>query len=322
MTDTKTISSVQLGVISAILAFTFWGFFPIYFILLRGVAAEEILIDRILFALPIGALIIWVRHQWGEVRAGLSNWKVIRTLAFSAMFIAFNWLIYVIAVQNARIFEASLGYYINPLMYVIVGVLLLGERLRRLQGAAVVLAAIGVLILTFYGGRFPLISIILASSFTMYGVLRKQVAIGAMPGLFLETLILAPLAALALGWMIATQDTAIESANIGMFLMLAFAGPATVLPLLFFAIGARRLNLATLGFLQFIAPTLQFVVGLIDGEPFTPAHQLCFLFIWVAVSIFAFDAWRNRPPSPRKQRAIAEALPLAKDATTGSASQK
>lgn len=282
--------NARIGTLSAISAYTLWGFLPLYFIALRGVSGQEILIHRILWAVPVGALIIHFRRQWPQVRAGLGERKVLLYLMGSSAVIAVNWLIYILAVQGGNTMQASLGYYINPLIYVLVGVLFFAERLSRGQLVAVILASIGVGVLTVYGGRFPTISFALAISFTAYGVLRKRVQIGAMPGLFIETLLLAPFAAIALWWMIGATDTATESADGRMWLILAFAGPATVIPLLFFAIGARNLPLATLGFLQFIGPSIQFVVALADGEPFTRAHQICFGCIWIAAAIFAADA--------------------------------
>jgi chloramphenicol-sensitive protein RarD len=303
-------AELRRGVIAAVLAYTFWGFFPIYFIVLRGVASDEILAHRILFAVPVGAAIIWARRQWPEVRAGLASRKVVGILTLSASVIALNWLVYIIAVQSQRIFEASLGYYINPLMYVLAGVVLLNEKLRPAQTIAVALAAIGVLILTIYGGRFPTISLVLATSFTIYGLLRKRVGIGAMPGLFIETALLAPLALayllFVIGWTGSAFGTGLAAGDMRLVALLAFAGPATVLPLLFFALAARRLTLATLGFLQFIGPTLQFLIGIIDGESFTRAHQLCFAFIWVAAAVFAFDAWRQRPRRPQPARQVGQ----------------
>ncbi|WP_031549487.1 EamA family transporter RarD [Parvularcula oceani] len=303
----ETSNTARGGVLAAVAAYTMWGFFPLYFILLRNVSSFELLADRILFAVPLGAAIVLLRGQSKEVRAGFSDRRVLLALGVSSVFIAINWLVYIIAVQGGHIFQASLGYYINPLIYVLVGVAVLGERLRMGQTAAVALAAIGVLVLTVYGGEFPVVSLTLAISFTIYGYVRKKAAIGAMPGLFIETVLLAPLAALALWWMVATGDTAIESGDAGLLALLAFAGPATVVPLLFFAMAARRLPLATLGFLQFIGPTIQFLVGLWDGEDFTFAHQICFGFIWVAASIFAWDAWTHRSRAPRVPRARAAA---------------
>lgn len=303
--------AVRIGVLSSLLAYTIWGFFPIYFFNLRGVPADEVLTHRIIWAVPAGMLIIHFRRQWPDVLKGLSSPKVLGILAAAAMTIALNWLVYIYAVQSQRTLEASLGYYINPLFYVAVGVVVMKERLRAGQWVAVALALIGVMVLTIYGGRFPLISLILASSFTAYGYLRKRVDIGAMPGLLIETLLLAPIALAYLTYLFVTGTPSFAAADWGGKAYLILAGPLTVTPLLFFAIGARRLTLATLGFLQFLGPTLQFVIALWDGEAFTRAHQICFAIIWLAVAIFATDAWRNRPSRIAKQR------PIEKDAGMG-----
>lgn len=290
--------NVRRGVLAAATAYGMWGFFPLYFIFLRGVPADEILTQRILWSVPFGAAIIFFLGQWGEVRRGLLRPQILGLLLGSAFVIAANWYVYILAVQGGRIFESSLGYYINPLMYVLVGVVLLKEKLRQGQILAVILAALGVTILTIYGGRFPLISIVLAISFTTYGYIRKRVNIGAMPGLFIETVLLAPFAAAYFAHLAGAGTTgfgaALADGNVGRVVLLVMAGPLTVLPLLFFAIGARRLQLATLGFLQFIGPTLQFIVGLIDGEAFTRAHQICFGLIWLAALVFVVDAFRHR----------------------------
>ncbi|WOI53927.1 EamA family transporter RarD [Parvularcula sp. LCG005] len=295
MTGTSQNNETRLGVLSSAAAYSMWGLFPLYFLALRGTAADEILSHRILWSVPFGALIITLRSQWPEIRRGLTTPFILMRLAMAAGVIAVNWLIYIIAVQNNHIFEASLGYYINPLMYVLVGVVVLKERLRQKQLFAVVLAATGVAILTVYGGKFPLVSVVLAASFTAYGFIRKRTDIGAMPGLFIETLLLSPIAGSYLLWLLMTSETGIASGDTATVSLLVMAGPITVLPLLLFAIGARRLTLATLGFLQFIGPTLQFMIGLIEGEPFTRAHQICFGMIWLAAALFAYDAWQSRP---------------------------
>lgn len=288
-------SETRTGVLAAVAAYTMWGMLPLFLIALRGVGADQVLVHRIVWSVPFGALIIAMRGQWGDVRQAFRDRKVLLALLASSFVIALNWLIYIAAVQNQHIFEASLGYYINPLIYVLAGVLLLGEKLSNLQKAAVVLAALGVSILTVYGGQFPSVALILAFSFTAYGYIRKMTPVGAMPGLFIETLILAPL---ALGYLLifVPGGEAAFGASAKLTWLLLAAGPITVLPLLCFAIGARRLPLSTLGFLQFIGPTLQFLIGVIDGEPFTRAHQFCFVFIWSAAAIFAADAIRKSRP--------------------------
>jgi chloramphenicol-sensitive protein RarD len=270
-----------------------WGVLPIYFKLVGAVAPVEVLAHRVIWAVPFGALIVLARRQRGEVWQALTHARTLGFLTISAVMIAINWLIYIVAVQEDQIFQASLGYYINPLMYVVVGVVFLGEKLRRFQLIAVALATVGVVVLTISGGQFPWIALSLAVLFTTYGVIRKQVAIGGMPGLFVETIVLFPLAAGYWIWLEKGGAAAFSLSQPGLAGLLMLAGPLTVLPLLFFALAARRLPLSLIGFLQFIAPTLQFLMGLYYGEILTIAHILCFGLIWIAVLFFITDAWRQ-----------------------------
>lgn len=182
------------GIVAALSAYLMWGVFPVYFKIVSDVAATEMLAHRIAWSVPFGALIILMRRQWPEVRRALTDWRTLSFLALASSVIAVNWLTYIFAVQTDQIFQASLGYYINPLIYVLVGVVFFDERLRNRQVIAVMLAAAGVAVLTVSGGQFPGLSLILAVTFTIYGVIRKQVAVGAMPGLFIEVLLLLPIA--------------------------------------------------------------------------------------------------------------------------------
>jgi chloramphenicol-sensitive protein RarD len=288
------------GVLIGLLAYTMWGVFPIYFKLIESVPPFEVLGHRILWAVPFGALIIAARRQWREVVAALVDRTMLAWLTLAAIFISANWFIYIWAIQNERIFETSLGYYINPLLFVAVGAALLGERLRRLQGVAVALAASGVLFLTFSGGTFPWVALSLAALFTAYGVIRRQIAVGAMPGLFIETAMLLPFAVAWIGWLVLQGEAAISEGSAGLVALLVAGGPITVLPLLCFSVAAKRVSLTTIGFLQFLAPTLQFMVGVYYGEPLTPARIVCFVCIWTAVLVFSFDALRfgRRKPVP------------------------
>jgi len=290
--STEARDDTRDGVISALICYLIWGLLPIYFIFVSAVAPLEVLLHRIVWAVPFGALIIFSRRQWPEVKRALTHRAMLFWLAVAAMFIAINWYVYIYAIQNNQIFQGSLGYYINPLVYVLVGVMFLGERLRSLQIAAVVLATIGVLVLTFSGGQFPTIALTLAFSFSVYGVIRKRIVIGAMPGLFVETILLLPIAMAWLGWMIYSGHASFGVAGAGITSLLLLAGPITVVPLLFFALAARRLPLSTIGFMQFLAPTLQFCVGLYYGEQLSVAHMICFACIWVAVILFSTDALR------------------------------
>lgn len=282
------------GLIAALLAYLLWGIFPIYFKILKDVPATEVLAQRIVWSVPFGALIIAFRSQWPEVRAILVSPRTLGMLALSSAIIAVNWLIYIVAVQGEQVFQASLGYYINPLTNVLAGVLLFGERLTRLQIAAVGLAGLGVAVLAAGGGSVPWISLALAVSFTGYAVIRKQVAVGGMPGLFAETLFLMPFGMAYLAWLVASGAAVFLSESLAMDGLLMLAGPFTVVPLLLFALGARRLDLTTIGMLQFIAPTLQFGVAVAYGETLTAAHVFCFVCIWLAISLFVLDAWQKR----------------------------
>jgi chloramphenicol-sensitive protein RarD len=257
------------------------------------VSAYEVLAHRIIWSVPFGALIIHLRHQWPEVIAALRNRRAFLILIVSAILITGNWLVYIWAVQLEQINQASLGYYINPLLFALSGVVIFGERLRFAQTAAIVLAATGVGVLTFSGGEVPAIALFLGVTFVGYGIIRKQVDVGAMPGLFIETLVLLPFALSYLLWMMMSGDAAFTLDEPGLAGILLLAGPLTVTPLLFFALAAKRLNLSTVGMMQFIAPTLQFLVAVYYGEELTTAHIICFSLIWIAVAVFSVDAWRT-----------------------------
>lgn len=284
---------VRDGIIAGLLAYFLWGFLPVYFKIVESVSPLEVMTHRVMWAIPFGAIIIAFRHQWGEVGRALTHPSMLRWLSLSALLIGLNWFVYIWAIQDDRIFETSLGYYINPLTNMLVGVLFFGERLRRFQGLAVVLAAVGVLILTIKGGQVPWVSLALALSFTAYTVIRKRVVIGGMPGLFIETLLLSPFAIAWFAWIRLGGEAVFASGDTSMTFWLVMAGPATALPLLFFALAARRLPLTTIGFMQFLAPSMQFLTGIYYGEVLTVAHLVCFFCIWVAVAIFSFDAIKN-----------------------------
>ena len=292
-------SDTRDGVIAGLAAYLMWGFLPVYFKTVGAVDPLEVLTQRVIWAIPFGALILAFRSQWPEVRRALTHRAMLGWLTLSAVFIAINWFIYIWAIQDERIFETSLGYYINPLTNMLVGVLFLGERLRRLQSVAVILAAIGVLVLTVSGGQVPWVALALALTFTVYAVIRKKVVIGGMPGLFVETILLAPFALAWFLWLLSTGDAMFGSSGAALTFWLVMAGPITAFPLLCFAIAARRLPLTTIGFMQFLAPTLQFGTGIYYGEPLTVPHLVCFGFIWTAVVVFSYDtirAGKRKPP--------------------------
>lgn len=282
-------SAARAGLICGAAAYTMWGLFPLYLKLLAATPAE-IVAHRILWSAPFGALILFAVKQWRETLAAFTNIRTLRMLALSAALISGNWLVYVWAVAEHRVIEASLGYYINPLVFIAFGVAFLGERLSRLQVAAVALAAIGVASLVIGAGAFPWISLVLAASFSSYGLVRKTTPVGAMPGLFVETALLAPFAAVFVLLLVETGGSHFANGDVGADALLVFAGPATVIPLVLFALAARRLPLNVMGFLQYIGPTLQLMLGLYFGEPFTRAHMIAFSLIWAALALVSVDA--------------------------------
>lgn len=294
-TAPHTISDdAKLGLMAGIMAYTFWGAFPIYFKVTEAVSPLEILAHRIVWSLPFALIIIVIRRQWPELKRALRTPKLLGLLALAAIALSINWGVYIWAVQNEQIFQGSLGYFINPLIYVLIGVLFFGEKLSKFQFVSVILALIGVSILTLYGGVFPYVSLILATSFAIYGVVRKQAVVGAIPGLVIETALLFIPAAVFLIWLYSQGRLSFGSSP-DITALLLLAGPVTVLPLWAFAIAARKLKLSTLGMLQYIGPTGQFICALYYGESFTSAHAWCFGFIWLGILIYSFDAYRGRP---------------------------
>ena len=287
------------GLLAGLAAYTMWGFFPVYFKATEMVGPIELVLHRIVWSLPFGLLVLVLRKQVADTVAAFRDWQRVKWLLLASVTIAINWGLYIWAIQNDRIFEASLGYYINPLIYVVVGVAFFSERLNRWQGAAIALAAFGVAWLTVAGGVFPWVSLVLASSFTVYGVVRKQVAVGAMPGLFVEIAVLWVPSVVWLAIIASRGASPFLAGDPALDALILFAGPLTVVPLLCFAIAARRLRLSTLGFLQFVGPTLQFVCGLYYGEAFTAAHAVCFGSIWVAVGLFVWGLRKQAPPPPK-----------------------
>ncbi len=291
-------SELRLGLSCGFFAYAIWGLFPLFIKELDPAGALEIVAHRIAWSVPFGALILSLRRQWRETIAALMTPRIAALMALSAVLISVNWLVYVWAVANERVLQASLGYYINPLIFIATGVFVLKERLSRLQGIAVALAALGVLALIAGAGVFPWPSFVLAASFTAYGYVRKTTPVGAMPGLFIETLLLAPFALATLAFLAKTGALSFGQNGATLDMLLVAAGPMTVGPLLLFALAARRLSLTTLGFLQYIGPTGQFFLGIYYGEAFTLAHAVCFGLIWSALALTTVDAVRrNRAPA-------------------------
>lgn len=280
------------GLLQAAAAFVIWGLMPLYFQRLVTVAPMEVVVHRAVWALVFVLILLAWRGQWDGLRAAMRRPRVIALAAASTAILSLNWLLYVIAVQNGRVVEASLGYFINPLVNVLVGVAVLGERLRRTQWVAVGLAGAGVLWLSWSAGEPPWIALVLAVSFSIYGLLRKTSTLGPLEGLALETMLVAPVALPLLVWWSLTGST-FDGAGAMLLPWLVVLGPLTALPLMLFAAAARRLQLATVGLMQYISPTLQLLAGvLLLGEVFDAQRAVGFALIWSALAVYSGHAWR------------------------------
>jgi chloramphenicol-sensitive protein RarD len=275
------------GVAYAVSTYLAWGLLPIYFKALRAVPAVEVLAHRVVWSLLLVAAILAARSG---VRAFAAPFRRLPVLSVTTVLIASNWLVYIWAVQSGRVLEASLGYFVNPLVNVVLGVAFLGEALSARQRIAVVLAAAGVAVLVARAGTFPWVALALALSFGLYGMLRKRAAIEPVGALFAETALLAPLALAFLAWRAASGAGAFGTAP-GTSLLLAAAGPITALPLVAFGHAVHRLRLSTMGLVQYLAPTGQFLLAvLLYREPFGPAHAAAFALIWTSLALYSWDA--------------------------------
>jgi chloramphenicol-sensitive protein RarD len=268
---------------------------PAYIKAVRAAPVVELLCHRVVWALAFLLVISWRQGQLRALRSALRSGRVLAILAASTTLLAVNWLVYIWAVVNGRVLEASLGYYINPLVNVLLGVVILGERLERPVQIAVGIAAAGVLWLALHFGEFPWIPLVLANSFGLYGLMRKLAPVGALAGLTVETALLLPLTGGYLVWAIASGRAAFLAGDPSLDVLLLLGGPVTAVPLLFFAAAARRLPLTTLGFLQYLSPTLQFLLAVFAyGESFDRTRAVAFACIWTAVALFAAHSARAR----------------------------
>lgn len=282
--------------LAAGLAYTMWGLFPLYFRQLQNVGALEIVLHRSIWALAFILVLLAATRRFAWLAPVLRERRQLMLFSLSALLLSANWLVYVWATNHDHVIDASLGYFINPLVSVLLGSVVLRERLQPLQWLAVALAATGVLWLTVQAGQPPWIALSLALSFGFYGLLRKTAPLGAVEGLALETLLLAPFALAALAWWTWRGDSALAQASPATWFWLLMAGPMTAVPLLLFASGARRLRLATLGLMQYIAPTIQFGLGVwLYKEPFSAARLAGFAAIWLGLALYTGEAaWRLR----------------------------
>jgi chloramphenicol-sensitive protein RarD len=279
------------GIFFALAAYFIWGIAPAYFKLIQQVPADEILTHRVIWSFFFILALITLGRNWSQVRAACHDRKRLLLLAVTALLIGGNWLLFIWAVNNHHMLEASLGYFINPLVNVLLGMLFLGERFRRMQWLAVVLAFAGVLIQLWQFGSLPIIGLGLAFSFAFYGLLRKKIAIDAQTGMLIETLWLLPVAAAYL-FLFADSPTSHLGANPwSLNLLLVAAGIVTTIPLLFFTAAATRLRLSTLGFFQYLGPTLMFLLAVtFYGETVGQDKLVTFGFIWAALLLFILDA--------------------------------
>jgi len=283
------------GVLSAALAYTLWGLFPLYFKQLAEIAALDVLVHRIVWSLGFLLVVLAARRQWTWLREVLSQPKVLGAFSVSALLLSANWLTYIWAVTHDHVIDASLGYFITPLVNVLLGYTVLHERLRPMQWTAVALAAAGVLWLAVQAGQLPWIALVLAATFGGYGLLRKTAALGALEGLALETMLLAPPAFALLAWAAAHGTSSFPASSTLTNVLLVGIGPVTAIPLLLFAAGARRIRLVTLGLLQYIGPSIQFVLGVwLYHEAFSGARMIGFCLIWLALLIYSLEGWRQQ----------------------------
>ncbi|MCH1920647.1 EamA family transporter RarD [Shewanella sp. A3A] len=291
MADTE----YRKGIVLALCAYIIWGFAPLYFKLIDQIAPVQILVHRIIWSFVLMVAIILLMGGYGRVRQVLKQPKQVMVLTTTSILVAANWLLFIWAVNNNHLLDASLGYFINPLVNVVLGLLFLSERLSKLQWFAVAMATTGVAIQVISFGSIPVVSLALAGTFGLYALLRKKVNIDAMTGLVVETAILLPPALLVLWFADGEHASHLLSNGWQLNLLLAAAGVITTIPLLCFAGAAVRIPLSTLGFFQYVGPSIMFIMAvLVFREPFDMEKSITFGFIWSALLIFTFDMLRRR----------------------------
>jgi chloramphenicol-sensitive protein RarD len=297
LTDTENGAGTDMtfarnGLLAGITAYAMWGVLPIYFKLLAGVSATAIVAHRIIWSMAALLLLAAVTSGWGAIRAALSDRATVKLLAATSVLIAINWLLYVYAVNSGHILAGSLGYYLNPLANILLGRFVLKEPLSRLQWLALAIAACGVAVLAVGAWSHLWISLTLCVSFATYGLLRKIAKVDSGAGLAIETGMLFPV---AVAWLIyASANQPVWGATTSQTVLLVLAGIVSTTPLLLFTAAARRLRYSTLGILQFIAPTMQFLVAvLLYGEPVTLTHKIAFALIWTAATLYLISTWQG-----------------------------
>ena len=284
-------TSSKRGIIFAIFAYGCWGLIPLYFKAVASVAPVEVLAHRALWSFAMLAVLVAVLGRWTELGRELRSGKLLAMLGLSTLLIAANWLLFIYAVISGQVLQASLGYFINPLVNVLLGVVFLRERLRSYQTLSIMLALVGVLVLGGFAGEVPWIALSLALTFGLYGLMRKIMPVDGLVSLTVETLAMVPAALAYLGYLGATRQGA--GISLGTLGLLALSGPVTTIPLLFFGAAARQLRLSTMGILQYLSPTLQFLLAVVAfREPFTTAQIVSFGCIWTAIAVYTADSYR------------------------------
>ena len=285
--------AVKSGVLLAIAAYTMWGIAPMYFKLIGQVPAMEILMHRIIWSVLVLVLLVAVTGKINKVKQAILNPKVMQILLISGLLLAANWFIFIWAINNNHLLDASLGYYINPLLNVFLGRLFLGERLRRMQKVAVGLALSGVAYFIVSYGQLPWVALALAGTFGIYGLLRKQVAVDSLPGLLIESVFLLPPAIVYWIWFAGEYSNMLTN-DLPLNITLICAGIVTTAPLLCFTAAAKRIMFSTLGFFQYIGPSLMFVLAAaVYGEPLDNSKLVMFAFVWLALGLFSYDSLRQ-----------------------------
>ena len=297
------VSESRRGLLLGVAAYTLWGAFPLYWVLLEPAGALEILAHRILWSLVTMGVIVVLLRRTTQLRALFRDRRVFALLAVGAAVITVNWATYIWGVNNGRVVEASLGYFINPLVTVLMGVFILGERLRPLQWGAMAVAGTAVAVLALDYGRLPWVALVLAFSFGTYGLAKKTANVGAIESLTLETMLLAPIAAAYIAWLVATGQSNFGSHGTGHALLFTTTGIVTAIPLICFGGAAIRVSMVTLGLLQYLAPILQFALGVVwFHEEMPPGRWVGFILVWIALAIFTVEAIHHHR---RRQLALA-----------------
>ncbi len=293
--DHAAARDARSGLLVGLVCYLLWGFLPLLFHILEPAGSVVIVANRTIWSLLFVGAILVASRRMGEVRAALADRATVRSMLISAVLLAINWLVYVWAVETAQVLEASFGYFINPLVNVAIGMMLLGERQNRWQSVAILIALVAIAIQTVGLGRVPFVALALAFSFGFYGFFRKTARVGSAGGLFVETLLLVPLAMAYLGYVFVRDQSFGVHADPYYMTLLVLTGPATAVTLLLFAFSVQRLRLTTIGMLQYVSPSIQFLLAIfVLGEPINLTQLLSFGLIWVSLVVYSADSFRRR----------------------------